>query len=90
MNSKGLSYSGTEDAFGNFKRCAKLSGTTPEQTWFTYFIKHFDSLCSYLREEYNDTEPIEGRIIDLINYLMLFYGMIKEKQISQKGNNESI
>ena len=83
MDAKGLSYSGKEDCLGNFKRCAKLAGTTPEKTWFTYHTKHYDALCSFIRGEYTDSEPIESRIMDLINYLMLFYAMVKEKKNEQ-------
>jgi len=81
MKSKGEAYSGKEDKLGNFKRCAKLSGTSIEKAWFIYFVKHFDALSSYIRGEYNDSEPIEGRIQDLINYLFLLYGIIKEEDI---------
>jgi hypothetical protein len=79
MKSKGLSYSGLEDKFGNFKRCSKLSGVSIEQAWFTYFVKHFDALSSFIRGEYSDSEPIKGRVFDLINYLFLFAGILKEK-----------
>ena len=84
MNSKGLSYSGKEDSLANFKRCAKLADTSVEKTWLTYYIKHQDALCSYIREEYSDSEPIEGRIIDLINYLMLFYAIVTEKKLNKR------
>ena len=79
MMSKGEAYSGQEDKLGNFKRCGKLAGVDTKRAWFIYFAKHFDSLSSYIRGEYVDSEPIEGRIIDLINYLFLFYALIKEK-----------
>lgn len=79
MKSKGEAYSGTEDKLGNFKRCAALAGVPVEKIWFVYFIKHFDALSSYIRGEYNDSEPIKGRIQDLINYLFLLGGILKEK-----------
>ena len=79
MKSKGEAYSGLEDKLGNFKRCSILAGTTIEKAWFIYFVKHFDALSSYIRGEYKDSEPIEGRIQDLINYLFLLYGIIKER-----------
>jgi len=78
MKSKGMAYSGKEDKFGNFKRVAKSLSMTPYQVWYTYFSKHLDSLASWIRKEYADSEPIEGRIKDLINYLLLLYGMIEE------------
>lgn len=79
MQSKGLSYSGLKDKLGNFKRGSDLSGASIEQVWFVYFTKHFDALSSYIRGEYSDSEPIKGRILDLINYLYLLCGILKEK-----------
>jgi len=81
MKSKGEAYSGKkmDDKLGNFKRCAKLANVSVKKAWFVYFVKHFDSLSSYIRDEYVDCEPIEGRIVDLINYLFLLYGIIREE-----------
>lgn len=80
MESKGLAYSGRDDALANFKRNAKLTGSTPEQVWFIYFMKHVDAISAYVRGEYSDSEPIEGRIQDIINYGMLLYGLVKENE----------
>jgi len=85
MKSKGIAYSGRKDKFGNFKRIAKNLGLTPYQVWYVYFAKHLDSLNAWLREEYQDSEPIEGRIKDLINYLLLLGGMIEEEKEPQSG-----
>lgn len=79
MSSKGEAYSGLEDKLGNFKRCAHLANEPIEKVWFTYFIKHFDALSAYIRGEYKDSEPIKGRIQDLINYLFLLCGILKEQ-----------
>jgi len=81
MKSKGLAYSGKSDSFANFKRVAKNLSMSQYQVWYVYFAKHLDSLASWIREEYSDSEPITGRIKDLINYLFLLYGMIKEKEM---------
>lgn len=80
MKSKGTAYSGVEDKLGNFKRVAKNLSMTPYQVWAVYFHKHIDALDSWLRGEYMDSEPIEGRIKDGINYLLLLAGLIKEEQ----------
>ena len=79
MKTKGQAYSGLEDKLGNFKRVAKNLAMTPEQVWYVYFSKHLDALSAYLRGEYKDSEPIVGRIKDLINYLFLYYGLLIEK-----------
>ena len=79
MSTKGEAYSGLEDKLGNFKRCAKLADVSVEKAWYIYFVKHFDALSSYIRGEYKDSEPISGRIIDLINYLFLLTAILKEQ-----------
>ena len=78
MKAKGLAYSGKSDSFANFKRVAKNLSMSQYDVWYVYFAKHLDSLASWIREEYSDSEPIESRIKDLINYLFLLYGMIEE------------
>lgn len=80
MHTKGQAYSGKEDKLGNFKRVAKNLSMTPEQVWYVYFSKHLDALSAYLRGEYIDSEPIMGRIKDLINYLYLFMGLYEENK----------
>jgi len=80
LNTKGMAYSGGEDKLGNFKRGEILSGVSPIIVWFIYFLKHFDALSSYIKEEYKDSEPINGRIIDMINYLFLLYALLEERK----------
>ena len=80
MKTKGQAYSGLEDKLGNFKRVAKNLAMTPKQVWYVYFSKHLDALSAYLRGEYVDSEPIMGRIKDLINYLYLFMGLYEEQE----------
>jgi hypothetical protein len=79
MKSKGTAYSGLEDKLGNFKRVAKNLAMTPEQVWYVYFAKHLDALSAFLRGEYKDSEPIQGRIMDLINYLFLLDAILIEQ-----------
>ncbi len=79
MNSKGVAYSGTDDKFGNFNRIATKLGLDRKKIWSVYFNKHTDAIDAFLREEYKDCEPIQGRIMDAINYLLLLYGMVEEE-----------
>ena len=85
MKAKGLAYSGKQDSFANFKRVAKNLSMSQYDVWYVYFAKHLDSLASWIREEYSDSEPIESRIKDLINYLFLLYGMIAEDKKKECG-----
>lgn len=78
MKGKGEAYSGQDDKLGNFKRIAKKYHITPFLVWAIFFGKHLDALDAWLRGEYKDTEPIEGRINDIINYGFLLRGLIKD------------
>lgn len=78
MKTKGESYSGLEDKLGNFKRCGKLAGIESKKALYIYLCKHWDSLSSFMRNEYKDSEKIEGRIKDIINYMFLLYALLKE------------
>ena len=52
-----------------------------------YLQKHISSLFNYLRTEKEYAESIEGRIMDIINYLLLLLCMIR----TYKGDsNETI
>jgi hypothetical protein len=42
-----------------------------------YLQKHISSLLNYLKTEKEYAESIEGRIMDMINYLLLLLCMIR-------------
>lgn len=86
MRSKGTAYSGLEDKLGNFKRVAKTLALNPRQVWYVYFAKHLDALSAFLRGEYRDSEPIGGRIKDLINYLFLLHALLNEGTDDDRGD----
>lgn len=80
---KGAEYAGSEDRLANFKRGATLTGCTPLQCAFIYASKHYDSISTYIKNcaagtEQVLSEPIEGRLDDLINYCILLKALIKE------------
>jgi len=89
MKGKGQAYSGQDDKLGNFKRIAVQYGISPYLVWAIYFNKHKDALDAWLRGEYHDTEPINGRIDDLINYLFLLRGLIMEKEMEDDKKKET-
>lgn len=81
--SKGEEYAGSADRLANFKRGAQLTGCTPLQVLFVYMSKHYDALATYVRKEASGegqqlSEPIEGRLDDLINYCLLAQAIIAE------------
>lgn len=84
--SKGAEYAGNEDRLSNFKRGAELTGSNPLQIALIYLSKHYDSLGTYVRNESlnpelnkNLSEPIEGRLDDIINYCILIKAIIQER-----------
>lgn len=81
---KGGEYAGSEDRLANFKRGAELTGCTPLQCLFIYMSKHYDALATYVRDDANGevrvrSEPISGRVDDLINYGFLLQALLVEE-----------
>ena len=82
---KGGEYAGSVDRLANFKRGSALTGVTPLQCLFIYMSKHYDAVATYVRDEAAGTvrersEPIEGRLDDLINYCILAKALIADKE----------
>lgn len=82
---KGGEYAGSEDRLANFKRGAALTGCTPEQVLLVYLSKHYDSYCTYVKTKAEgnvrqSSEPITGRLDDLINYCLLAKALFVEGQ----------
>ena len=81
MKDKGKEYTVNDtDKLKNFKSIAERLKTFPEFILLVYLLKHMDSIRNYILDgtEACD-EPIEGRIIDARNYLLLLGAMIKER-----------
>jgi hypothetical protein len=81
MRDKGKEYTVNDtDKLKNFKSIAERLKTFPEFILLVYLLKHMDSIRNYILDgtEACD-EPIEGRITDARNYLLLLGAMIEEK-----------
>lgn len=83
-DTKGREYAGVQDKFANFKNTAKESETEAIKVLYIFMNKHYNAIQSYVRERKVYSEPIEGRIDDMILYLLLLKGMIKEKESRDK------
>lgn len=92
LASKGAEYTiGSVDRLANFKRVAEQLARPGcpiqmQDVWFTYFYKHYSAVVSYLKNDCHvkSNEPIEGRIMDCIVYLILFSKMVKEIEAKRK------
>src|SRR5574337_1295810 len=79
---KGGEYAGDKDRLANFRRNAEALGIAMETVWAVYAAKHWDAVMQFVKDVATRTdrvrsEPIEGRIDDLIVYLLLFKAIIR-------------
>lgn len=82
---KGGEYSKEEDALSNFKESGYDIEEEPEVSWRVLAKKHWDAIGTYIRDVKTDTkreraEAINGRIDDLICYLILLKGLNRERE----------
>ena len=87
---KGADYTGGSHAhdpksrLANFYKNAERLGITPFQSWANYFFKHIDAIETYIKKGAVESEPIEGRFHDAVNYLLLGYMLIKYERSKAK------
>ena len=82
LKTKGDDYASKEDALANFKRNAERLGMTKYQVWLLYFTKHVDAIINSVKRDPTcpqvESEPIRSRVVDNINYLILFAALMEE------------
>ena len=86
-NHKGNDYTrgkGDLDRTDNFKMAAENNKVTPYQAWGVYFYKHVSAIWRFISDGKVESEPIEGRIHDVINYAILLLLLVKETK--EKAN----
>jgi hypothetical protein len=84
---------GDEDVLANFKSTAKDLDLDALQVLGIFMKKHWSSIINYIKTGKTfSEEDIEGRIMDLIQYLELTYACITEKRDKEFTHdiNESI
>lgn len=82
-STKGREYTdGSADRLENFKSEGKNIGITEYQIWSVYASKHFRAIQSFIRNDGKifSNESIDGRIDDLILYLLLLKGLIADRE----------
>lgn len=85
-HSKGIEYTdNSKDRLENFKGEGKNLNVSPLVIWSVYASKHFRAIQSYIRlgGKIVSNEPIEGRIDDLILYLLLLKALIEDTDINK-------
>ena len=81
---KGGEYAHGDDRLDNFRRNGVDCGLPMETIWRVYAGKHWDAITTYVRDlqhgvQRERLEGIDGRIDDLIVYLLLFKCMVVER-----------
>lgn len=90
---KGAEYSGDFDALSNFKRAAVRRAIHPMDVLMVYMDKHLDAINTFVKntskgQQPELSEPIQGRIDDAINYLLLLKGLIHDTTVSMVSNRD--
>lgn len=78
LKSKGNDYSSDKDRLENFKVVAQILEVPPSQVWAVYWMKHVIAIAKWATRGSVESEPIEGRFTDCINYLLLGRGIVEE------------
>ena len=66
-----------DNVLWNFDNISNNLGIKPIEVLSVYLSKHISSLFSYFKTKKTYSEPIEERVKDIINYLLLMVAMIK-------------
>lgn len=88
LEDRGPQYAGpgNGDRLANFKLIAGLLGNfkvnpaDPKTVLVIYMLKHIFSVLSYLGGTPEGQEKLEGRLVDIRNYVDLLYALMQEEQ----------
>jgi hypothetical protein len=85
---KGEDYTkGAEDVLAYFKESAKETNDDPKKVCYILMRKHWAAIGNYIRTNgKSQSEPIDGRIQDLINYLLFLQALIDEDKEEPTAN----
>jgi len=81
QGTKGAEYRNSDDVLANFKRLGVALKIHPAVVCMIYLQKHMDSIITFTANGMDESklaEPIDGRIQDARNYLMLLAGIFEE------------
>lgn len=88
MSTKGKEYTGgSPDRLANFRGVAQDVGIPIEKAWYVFFNKHYRAVQAYIKNGCKTlSEPISGRIMDCVVYLLLFHKMTLELEKANEAN----
>lgn len=80
MTTKGSDYTDNLDRLSNFKVVGAMIGVDPKIVWAVYVSKHYLAIMNYCGRGKVESEAIEGRFTDLINYAHLGHALVVEEK----------
>ena len=76
---KGDDYTRHEDdRLSNFKRSGASIGLSPIQVWAIFINKHIDAVMAFVKTGRTESESIQGRLDDIVNYCYLGEALVRE------------
>lgn len=87
LATKGHDYTQGQGRLKNFYSNAQRLGAPARHVLGLYLFKHIDAIETWIRDGAVKSEPIEGRIHDAINYLLLLYHMVKSEERGLQEEN---
>jgi hypothetical protein len=83
LKSKGKEYATNNDRYHNFRVAARVLNTTPEKALLGMAAKHLVSILDIVENsskgELINEAHLDEKIGDMINYLILLEGLLKER-----------
>ena len=77
---KSKEYASDKDRFYHFKIAAEIQQTTPKKALWGMAVKHLVSVMNIVESDKPPTvDLIDEKVGDLINYLILLEGVLKER-----------
>jgi len=81
LESKGQDYTASnDDRLYNFKFIGQVLDLDPKLVWAVYFLKHVLALMNRAKGG-KESEPVEGRMDDVANYVVLLAGLLAEEKV---------
>lgn len=69
-----------KDRIAHFRAAAEKHDVSMTKIWGIFVDKHWSAIQKYLKDGQTESEPISGRINDVINYLILLGAIIDDQK----------
>ena len=80
QKTKGKDYTTDGDAYKDLCDEADAMGITPEKVLWISMNKHWKAVRNFCKKGQTESEPIDGRLKDLANYISLMAVLIEAKK----------